>query len=363
MTRRFSIRKESFPPWLRYRDSDGVVLCARIRLARNVAGHAFPGWAGEEETKTLGRELEKRVGALPVFQGGTLYRMETIGPVERMWLRECQLISADLASRGEGSAVWISEGQTVSVMINEEDHLRIQVFGPVGEWDRLWTIADALDTALGEGVSYAFSKRRGFLTACPTNLGTGLRASVLMHLPGLILQREMGPVVKALQRLDYTVRGFLGEGTDMWGNMVQVSNQITWGRSEREILRDFEPVVAELVQKEQWARDRLKEGGAEKGVVEDQVIRAAAVLSYALRLSSEEALHHLSMLQLAQSYGWMKNLSREALEGLYGFALTGHLQKAVGRGYSLKDWDFVRAFHMRARMIELGILDSLSQQR
>jgi len=351
----------TLPPWLRYADARGVVLCARVRLARNVAGHAFPGWAGGEEMVALGRELEEKVGALPVFRGGKLYRMAETGPLDRLWLRERQLISADLAGRGEGSAVWISADETVSVMINEEDHLRIQVFGSADEWKKLWAIADAVETALGEQVPFAFSNSLGFHTACPTNVGTGLRVSVLMRLPGLILQEQMKQVLNALMRVDLASRGFLGEGTDIVGHMVQVSNQITWGRTEQEILRDFETVVEELAEKERWARERLIEE-KERLKVADHVIRAAALLSHALLLSTEEALHHLSLLQLAREYDWLERLSREALLELYALALPGHFQKLVGQEMEPRERERLCADRFRCRLKALDLLHSLVQR-
>lgn len=348
--------KPPLPPWLRWVDPDRIGFCARVRLARNVAGHAFPGWAEPEERAALGRMLEEKVGALPVFRGGTLYRMAEISLVERRWLQERHLISAELAARGEGSAVWVSADETVSVMINEEDHLRLQVLGPVGHWETLWAAADALDQALDQEIPYAFSDRLGFLTACPTNVGTGLRVSVLVHLPGLFLQQEMRPVVKALERLHYAVRGFLGEGSEMIGHMVQVSNQITLGRTEADMIRDFDGVVQEIIRQERWARERFPERGEELKV-RDLAIRSAVTLASTLLLSFEEALFHLSLLQLSRFFGWFGlSPQGEPLESLYPLVLPGHLEREFGGAISPEQLDEVRALAIRQALAPLGFV-------
>ena len=339
---------QGLPPWLRRTDPQGIVMSARIRLARNVAESAFPGWAGQEEGCRLCRRLLPLLESIPLLAGGSLWRMEEAEAMDRQLLRERHLISTELADKGAGSAVLVSADETLAVMINEEDHLRIQ--GLTGGMDlrALWETVDALDTTIGERVRYAVSPRLGFLTACPSNVGTGLRASVMVHLPGLRMTGDADKVVKGLDKLGLAVRGLLGEGTDALGGMYQVSNQATLGASEPDLIARLLALVEEVAGHEANARRRLLE--TRPAHVRDRVARALALLTEARVMGSEEALDLLSGVRLGLALGWLKGADTRLLNELFLAVQPAHLQREAGETLAPDARDERRAERLRDRM-------------
>ena len=335
------------PIWLREADPEGIVMSSRIRLARNVAGAAFPGWAGAEEGERLCRRLLPLLEAVPPLAGGTLLRLEDAGPLDRQLLHERHLISLELAGKGAGSAVLVAPDNSLSVMVNEEDHLHIQGLIPGLDLPGLWKIVDALDSRIEEQIPYAASPKLGYLTACPSNVGTGLRASVMLHLPGLRLTGEAEKVVKGLNKLGLAVRGLLGEGTDAFGGMYQISNQITLGESEPAIIERLLGIVRELIGHEKNARLRLAE--TRPGLLKDRVMRAGALLTHARIMSTEEALDLLSATRLGLALGWVKGLDWKGLDELFLLVQPAHLQQKTGRSLSPEERDEVRADLLRER--------------
>jgi len=333
------------PPWLQRADPEGIVMSARVRLARNVAGTAFPGWAGEAESRRLCRRLLPVLAALPPFAGGAVWRLDEMEALDRQRLRERHLISAELAGKGAGSALLVAADESLSVMVNEEDHLRIQAMAPGRDLLPLWRAADALDTAVGERIAYAVSPRLGYLTACPSNVGTGLRASVMLHLPGLRMAGEAGPVVKGLDKLGLAVRGLLGEGTDALGNMYQISNQATLGATERDLIGRLDELVGAVIAHERHARLRLLETQPVR--VRDRVARALALLTQARVMRSEEALDLLSALRLGVALGWLSGLTGDQLHDFVLGVQPAHLQQEAGAPLTPDERDERRADWLR----------------
>lgn len=334
--------------WLSMRRGTGIIISSRMRLARNVRGVPFPGWASEEQAVALCGRLRGIVEGLQSVSNPLFLDMSQVSATDREVLKERHLISNELAEQGNGSGLIVSEDERVAVMINEEDHLRLQAIVPGMNLTSVWSKVDAVDSELEDHLEYAFSPRLGYLTACPTNVGTGLRASVMMHLSGLRLLDELGPVIKGLERLGFAVRGLLGEGTEAFGNMFQVSNQVTLGEAEETIIDDLAKVVAEVADHEQNARARLMEG--RRDFLLDQIGRAFGILLHARVLDSQEAVDLLSGLRLGVEFGVVRQLSVARINELMLMIQPGHLQKTAGQPLDADARDALRAEIVRKRL-------------
>jgi len=323
-----------------------VVISSRIRLARNLADYPFPSrLSNEEKVEVVNKvgavlkdtPIDSRVGVLKVV------RLEELLPVERQVLVEKHLISPDLAEgRGLGKAVALGNEEVVAVMINEEDHLRIQAILPGMQLHEAWDIANVVDDFLEQKLIYAYDESFGYLTCCPTNVGTGLRASVMLHLPGLAITGQIEEVLGVLSRVGLAVRGLFGEGTQSLGNIFQVSNQITLGKSEREILSNLSSVTKKLIEQERSARDALNrdQGGVK---LEDRVYRAYGVLTNARKVSSREALSLLSDLKLGIDLNIIKDIDPRVFSELIVLIQPGFIQHIVGRELDVEERDRIRA--------------------
>ena len=249
----------------------------------------------------------------------------------------------------------------VAVMINEEDHLRLQAIAPGMRLQETWERLDAIDSALEDLVTFAFHDDFGYLTACPSNVGTGLRASVMMQLPGLKLQGEVERVINGIERMGYTVRGVLGEGTEAHGNMFQVSNQQTMGDSEADILSRFTDIVLEVACHENHARLRLMESSRSRLL--DWIARACAILQHAQVLASQETLDLLSAVRLGVEVGAVCGSSRESLDEIMLLTQRGHLQKILKKRLGPEDRDVQRAKLVREALQGLEFVDTLTENR
>jgi protein arginine kinase len=341
--------------WLLSGTNEGVVISSRVRLARNLRNAAFPGWAGEEECIRLYDRLRDVFGRSPMLKDSVVLDMGSLEPVEKEVLKERQLISRELAEKGRGSGVAVSAENHLAVMINEEDHLRLQAISLgidlLGAWGRL----NALDTELEALVEYAFSPRLGYLTACPSNVGTGLRASAMLHLVGLRLMNEIEAVVRGLEKIGLAVRGLHGEGTEARGDMFQVSNQVTLGESEETIVNRLGHVVKEVVEHEQNARLRLLDGKRTR--VLDLVGRSFGLLLHAHVLSSMEAVDYISSLRLGVECGIVANLSLGKIHELLILIQSGHFQRLAGKLLSQEERDEYRAILVRQKMRNVTLLE------
>lgn len=334
-----------------------VVLSSRVRLARNIAGLPFPGAArSSDRKKSLEAAREACLACdLSAFDTRAHDRVRWVDlceapALERMSLVERHLISKQHAKGVEPRAVALS-GPTewLSVMANEEDHLRIQVVRSGLALSDALERADAVDDQIESRLDYAFSERWGYLTACPTNVGTGLRVSVMLHLPALKIMQQIEKVRRAAKAMNLAVRGFYGEGSDFAGDLYQISNQTTFGRAEREILATLEKdIVPELIGYERHAREALVK--KRRIVLEDIAHRALGMLRHARLLSAEEALQNLSALRLGVGAGVLSGIDAATVNDLFLVTQPAHLQLAVGREMDQAERRIARAAIVRERL-------------
>jgi len=280
---------------------ESAVLSSRIRLARNLTGSAFPQRARQSDRAATMRKILDRTQGIDRLEGGVRLTLDGLERVQRQFLGERQLISQEFVDAPEWRAVVVGPDQTHSFMINEEDHLRIQAIRGGLDLDGAYRAADALDVDLDARLDYAFSERFGFLTACPTNAGTGMRASILVHLPALVRHKEVERAFEALRGKSLTIRGFYGEGSAALGNFFQVSNGATLGCREADILDRLDRATRDLLAWEEQSRDALWTRA--RSLLEDWIWRSYGVLRHARVLTAEEALKHASAVRLGVGLG------------------------------------------------------------
>jgi protein arginine kinase len=324
-----------------------IVLSTRIRLARNVQGHAFGARARINDRAAVLRRVRGAMEGIPSMAGANLLELGSVSPRTGKLLLERRMISRELLS--EGGSVVLSPDSPVSIMVNEEDHLRIQMVTSGLELRSAWDRADLLDEALGQQIPYAYHPEFGFLTSCPTNVGTGLRASVLLHLPGLVLTKEMGKVLQGLSQMGLTFRGLHGEGSEVVGNFFQLSNQITLGKSEEELVDHLDGVIRQVIQYELQARSVLMRDAGP--ITEDKVWRAYGLLRHARSLSFEELMNLLSGVRLGVSLKLLPGLRVYALNRIMTFAQPAHLEEAAGRDLSPAECEAHRATYVRETLM------------
>lgn len=339
-------------PWLvgsgEYAD---IVLSSRVRLARNVAGFNFSAKERDGERLRVLAMVREAIPRMPAFAGAMVLRMDELPALDRQVLRERHLVSRELAGEGTGeaqpaAAVVVSEH--AAMMVNEEDHLRLQVFRSGFDVPGALREAVRVDREAGMQVPYAFHREFGFLTSCPTNTGTGLRASVLVHLPGLVLTQEISKVLQGLQQMGLTHRGLYGEGSDVVGSFFQVSNQTTLGRSEEELTDHLERVVRRLVEQEYAARKVLARDAGY--IIEDKLWRAYGTLRHARSLGTDEAINLLSGVRLAVGLQLIGGLSMYTLNKLLVFGQVAHLSRQAGRSLSEYEANIARARFVRTTL-------------
>lgn len=336
--------------WLR---GDGplseIVISTRIRLARNLAEFPFLTRADAAVREQIAAAAERAIRSAKALEGFRLVDVEKVDELDRMMLVERHLISRQHAEADGARRLAYEPGEQAAIMINEEDHLRIQVMRSGLRLDETWEQINALDDALDEKLEYAFDDRYGYLTACPTNVGTGIRVSVMLHLPALRLIGELEKVTRAAKSMKLAVRGLYGEGTQASGDFYQVSNQTTLGRSEREIIADFGgDIIPKIVDYEKSARtvllrDRLH-------LLDDKVWRAFGVLKNARLMSSDEALEFLSHVRMGVHVGRLKSVDVQTVNELFLQAQPAHLQKLHGERLTGEQRSLVRAALFRARL-------------
>jgi protein arginine kinase len=322
-----------------------IVLMTRIRLARNLDGKAFPGWSREAQRTEVLALCREALGTTTALKRSASAAVSELTDLEKQMLVERHLISRELSGSAAGSGVVINKDQTVSVMINEEDHLRIQVLRAGFQLKKAWNAINALDTELEGRLDYAFSPRLGYLTACPTNLGTGLRASAMMHLPALVIAGQMEKVVRAVNQLGMVVRGLFGEGSDASGSMFQISNQTTLGESEEAIIKRLGSVLESIIEHELNARAKLIEADPTK--VYDKIGRAYGILQNSHQLTSTEAMNLLSLLRLGIDLSVFPEDTRAVIDRLFIEAQPGHIQNVAQHDMESNQRDMLRATRLR----------------
>ena len=327
-----------------------IVLSTRVRIARNLQGYAFGPRARVNDREAVLKQFKHSVERSDVLRGGALLEMPKVPERMRRILHERRLVTRDLLGEAgddpaHGTAVHFSRREPVSVMVNEEDHLRVQSLLSGLRLHEAWDIVDRLDEELGRELPFAYHPEFGFLTSCPTNVGSGLRASVFMHLPGLVETREITAALKGITELGLTFRGLFGEGSDVVGSFFQISNQTTLGRTEEDLVDHLDRVVRKLIRDEAKARQVLiRDASAE---TEDKVWRAYGTLRYARLLSFEELMGFLAPVRMGMSLKLLPGLRVYSLNKMMVFTQLAHLEQAAGRELSIEESDAHRAAYVR----------------
>ncbi|MFO7952442.1 MAG: protein arginine kinase [Bacillota bacterium] len=306
-----------------------IAVSSRVRAARNLEGHPFSCLASEQENYETLEKIIKGIIDKEEFAGFKYLAIRDIASFEKQALVEKHLISPFLAYESNYGALMISEDEAVGVMINEEDHLRIQTILPGLQLEEAWQDTGRYDDFLESEFDYVFDENYGYLTACPTNVGTGLRASVMLHLPALIMTRQINRILGALSQVGLAVRGLYGEGTEIIGNLVQVSNQVTLGQSEEEIIGNLASVISQVIEQEQNARQDLL--NKKRADLSDKAWRALGTLEYAQVISSQEAIQVISDLRLGYDLGLINGINHKLLNELLVLIRPGCLQLLAGR--------------------------------
>ena len=325
-----------------------IVMSSRIRLARNLEKFPFATRATKATQHEVLRLTRDALAQSAALKKPLLLEIADLDEVDRQFLVERHLVSREHIVHPDGKGVAVGPGEIVSVMINEEDHLRIQVMQSGLNLRDAWSLIDGLDDELSELLPFAYSSDWGYLTCCPTNTGTGMRASVMVHLPSLVITKQINKVLHTITKLGLTARGLYGEGTEASGNFFQISNQVALGRSEDEIMENIERILKEVIHQEQSARESLLTGSRTQ--LEDRVWRAFGILKHAKTMSSTEALDLLSAVRLGVDLGLMNGLTRSTVNELFVFSQPAHLQKLEGKALSAKERDTKRAQLIRARL-------------
>src|SRR5580765_1449217 len=325
-----------------------IVLSSRVRLARNLKGLAFPGWAKKlERVKTLDL-IRPAVESLPQLAGAFSESMDNLSALDKNILVERHLISREHAAKSSGSGLVLNREETLCVMINEEDHMRMQALRPGLQIRHAWNAINQVDSELEKKLDYAFNADLGYLTACPTNIGTGIRVSAMLHLPGLVLAEQINPIIQSVNKLGLAVRGLYGEGTEALGNVFQVSNQMTLGESETAIVERLEKVLAQIIEHEENARATLLE--KKPKMVYNHIGRAYGILANAHSISSKETMNLLSLMRLGVDMGLFPGVDRALVDELFIMTQPAHLQKQHSEKLSAEERDLLRADMVRERL-------------
>lgn len=325
-----------------------IVLSSRVRLARNLDHFPFAHWANKKQEQEVLEKVKKAISLSPYLKGALFLKLGDLSSIDKQFLIERHLISREHAVDVDHKAVCITSNETVSVMVNEEDHLRIQILQSGFNLMEVWRVSDRIDENLSENLSYAYSQEWGYLTCCPTNTGTGIRASVMLHLPALVMTKQIDKVIHMITKLHLTARGFYGEGTQASGNLFQISNQVTLGHSEIEIIDNLERVIRQMIDYEQNARKLLLT--QEKSELHDRIFRCYGTLKSAYIITSNETIDLLSMVRLGVDLGVIKEVNRELLNELFILTQPAHLQKLEGKALSASQRDVKRAAIIRDKL-------------
>ena len=331
-----------------------VVISSRIRLARNLSGFMFlEKLKAEDESVVIG-EVQKAVKTSKNLKDALFIQYKDLKDVDKQFLVERHLASREHAGGQGKKALVVSKNEVISIMVLEEDHLRMQVLQSGLNLTEAWRVIDQIDTELEGGLSYSFDSELGYLTACPTNVGTGLRASCMLHLPCLVMTKQINKVLQAVAKLSLAVRGLYGEGTQAIGNFFQFSNQVTLGQNEEDIIDNLDRVIRQIIEHEKEARRYLMEKKQSK--TEDQIWRALGTLKSARLVSSNETIIHLSLVRLGVDLGLIQDLSRVNLNALFLYTQPAHLQKLFGNDLGSSERDGKRAELIRERLKDVKLV-------
>jgi protein arginine kinase len=336
--------------WLDGTGADNeIVLSSRVRVARNLSRHRFTHHCAPDELSDIQRETQEAAVATEVFAQHHYIPMGDVSALDRQFLAERHLVSREFLMNSVSRALVVNPSEEVCLMINEEDHLRIQGFAPGFDVDRAYRGAAALGDELGRTLDLAYNERFGYVTACPTNLGTGLRVSVLIHLPGMVHSKEINKLLESLRKLNHSIRGLYGEGSEFMGNFFQLSNSATLGSTEESIRKGLRDMVGKVISFEERAREMLFRKA--RSLLEDKVWRAYGILRYARSVSTKEALSLISAVRLGVGMGVIEDVSIRTLNELLIYSQPAHLQELGGGAMEAAERDEARAEYIRGMLI------------
>lgn len=327
-----------------------IIFSSRIRLARNLKKYPFPSRATSIQKEELLAKIQDVLPRVKGLKKAIFVTMENLTQMERQFLLERHLISQEHAISFKGKGLIVSGDEKIALMLNEEDHLRMQVMTSGFNLKLCWELIDEIDDDLSKLLDFAFSSTLGYLTACPTNVGTALRASCMLHLPALVLTKRISKVLELLAKISFTTRGLFGEGTQALGDFFQISNQVSLGPSETELIDNLSGVVNQVKEQELDARNMLLK--KHKLNLEDNVCRSLGILRNCRLISSKEALSHLSMLSLGLELGIISDIKREVINNLFIVIQPAHLQKIEDRVLGEEERDHIRAQVLREKLSE-----------
>ncbi len=334
--------------WLQPGPHSDIVISSRIRLARNIVNLPFPHRANDDVLRQIRSKIYTALEDMTGFKDRWFLNIEEISELDRQFLVERHLISYEHTLDGAGKGLVITPDEGLSIMINEEDHLRMQVIVAGFDLKKAWEKINSLDDELSMRIEFAFCPQLGYLTSCPTNTGTGMRGSVMMHLPALVITKQINRVLQTISKLNFTARGLYGEGTQAMGNIFQISNQACLGYSEEELVGNIERVIRQIIEQEEMAREKIMR--TSRLMLEDRVWRAYGLLKNARIMNSAEALEYLSMLRLGLDLGLIKDVELKVINDLFIIIQPAHLQKISGRRLSSRQRDIKRANILRNRL-------------
>jgi len=328
--------------------NSNIVISSRIRLARNLDRLPFTHWANKKQSEQSLRTIEEAISKVSDLKQTTLLRLADLDSIDKQFLVERHLMSLEHAQKTNHKAIVIDDEEVLSVMINEEDHIRMQVMQSGFNLYEAWSIINKIDDALAKELPFAFSPEWGYLTACPTNAGTGMRGSVMLHLPALVISRQIDRVLAAIAKLSFTTRGLYGEGTQATGNFFQISNQVSLGHSEDEIIGNINGIIRQIIEQENQAREVIL--SKNRAVLEDRVKRSLGILKNAHIISSQETIELLSMVRLGSDVGMIKDIDQRSINELFIITQPAHLQKIENKKLSSQERDIKRAELIRKRL-------------
>lgn len=324
-----------------------IVISSRIRLARNIERLPFSHWANKKQSEEALKLAKNSIESSAHMKDCLFLKLADLDNIDKQFLIERHLMSKEHAMEADHKAVAIGEGEGISIMVNEEDHLRIQVMRSGFDLRQAWDTIDSLDNELSDTIDYSYSTEWGYLTACPTNTGTGMRASVMLHLPALVVSKQINKVLQAITKLSLTARGLYGEGTEASGNFFQISNQVSLGQTEEDLIDNIERIIKQVIGHEEAARDSLYTN--EKQKLDDRIWRAFGTLRSAHIITSAETIDHLSMVRLGIDIGVIP-LDRQIINELFILTQPAHLQKIEGKKLNPAERDVKRAALIREKL-------------
>jgi len=325
-----------------------IVISSRIRLARNLDKFPFPHWADKKQSEDILEVIEKARESIGYLRSSTLFKLADLDGLDKQFLVERHLMSHEHAQKTDHKAVIIDDEEILAVMINEEDHLRMQLMQSGFNLFEAWNAINKIDDAFANELSFAFLSDWGYLTACPTNTGTGMRGSVMLHLPALVMTQQINRVLAAIAKLSFTTRGLYGEGTQASGNFFQISNQVALGHSEEEIIENINSLIRQIIEQENQSREAML--SKNRAMLEDRINRSLAILKSARIISSQETIELLSMVRLGADLGIIKDIDARRINELFIITQPAHLQKIENKKLTSQERDVKRAGLIRDRL-------------